>query len=91
MLAAGELRLDPAGAVVWISNYSSGYCPDPSCFGAVRDALQRLAITAPASFDHAVIFRRCEACGQRCVVKDADYTCAVCDAVLPAEWNFVAR
>ena len=52
------------------------------------DDMRRYAYVGPAGFTHAVVFRRCEACGQRNVVKDDAFVCAVCDADLPAEWNF---
>jgi hypothetical protein len=35
-------------------------------------------------------FRRCDACGQRNIVKDDDFTCAICGGELPATWNFTS-
>ncbi|MDH6465317.1 transcription initiation factor TFIIIB Brf1 subunit/transcription initiation factor TFIIB [Micromonospora sp. A200] len=33
-------------------------------------------------------FRRCTACGERNIVRDDDFVCALCDGVLPPNWNF---
>lgn len=88
VLAAGELRLDRAGAVLEASNNSTGYCPREDCWGAVRDALDRAGIARPEGFTFVAVFRRCEACGERNLVKDEWYVCAVCDAELPRGWNF---
>jgi uncharacterized Zn finger protein (UPF0148 family) len=34
------------------------------------------------------VFRRCGACGERNLVKDGDFACAICGAELPRTWNF---
>ena len=90
VLAAGELviRLTPALEVVGASNLSTGYCPEPSCWEAVRLALCNLDIPGPPGFTFPCTFRKCPACGERNLVKDDWFVCAVCDAPLPMEWNF---
>ncbi len=88
VLAAGELVLGRDASVVEASNLSTGFCPEPDCWDALAAALDGAGVPGPAGFTHAVVFRRCEACGQRNVVKDDEYVCAVCDADLPAAWNF---
>lgn len=90
VLAAGEATLSRDARVVEASNLSTGYCPEPACWSALAEALDRAEIPRPAGFAHALVFRRCEACGQRNVVRDDHFACAVCDAPLPARWNFGA-
>ncbi|GAA2374179.1 hypothetical protein [Dactylosporangium salmoneum] len=46
-----------------------------------------VAVDAPGALAK-VVFRRCPACGERNVVRDGDFTCALCDGDLPARWNF---
>jgi hypothetical protein len=88
VLGAGELHVDRDGAIDEISNLSTGYCPEIASWEAVRIALDRAGVAHPGGFTFAVEFRRCERCGERNVIKDEHYACAVCDAPLPAEWNF---
>jgi hypothetical protein len=88
VLAAGELVVGRDARVVEASNLSTGFCPEPACWVALAAALDRAGVPRPAAFVHEVVFRRCEACGQRNVVKDGAFECAVCDAPLPAAWNF---
>jgi hypothetical protein len=81
----------PAGSgwrVVEATNQSTGYCPDPDSWPAVARALDRLGVPHPGDFTSKVIFRRCPACGARDIVRDSDFTCALCDTTLPAHWNF---
>lgn len=87
VLAAGELFLAPH-AVAGASNQSTGYCPDPDCWPALATALDRAGIPHPGRFTVEVIFRRCPACGERNLVKDDWFACAICDAELPRAWNF---
>jgi hypothetical protein len=35
-----------------------------------------------------IMFRRCEKCGERNVVKEGWFVCGVCRTDLPAKWNF---
>ena len=88
VLAAGELRFDAKGAVVEVSNNSTGYCPREDCWDAVRDALDRASLERPDGFTFVAVFRHCPACGERNLVKEAWFVCALCDAELPRVWNF---
>lgn len=90
VLAAGELRFDATGAVLDVANNSTGYCPREDCWGAVRFALDRAGLSHPGGFTFVAVFRRCPACGERNLVKDDWYVCALCDAELPRTWNFDA-
>ncbi|MFA1537494.1 hypothetical protein [Actinomadura monticuli] len=52
--------------------------------------MDRAALRHPGGFTGPVVFRRCPRCHERNLVKDDDFTCAVCDAELPRTWNFDA-
>jgi hypothetical protein len=54
----------------------------------VAAALGRLGVPHPGRFTTAVVFRRCETCGERNVVKDGWFVCGVCGSELPPQWNF---
>jgi hypothetical protein len=91
VLSAGEMFLLVRGdgvEVVEISNQSTGYCPEPESWPAVVSALDRIGVAHPGRFTAEIVFRRCEACGERNVVRDGWFVCGVCGAELPAEWNF---
>jgi len=91
VLAAGEITFAAGAAgyaVQAVSNQSTGYCPDPDCWPAVAAALDRLRIAHPGGFTDALTFRLCIACGERNVVRDDDFVCALCGCALPAHWNF---
>ncbi len=91
VLAAGEMTFThDAGVsrVLEVTNQSTGYCPDPDCWTAVSKALDRLRLEHPGDFTTALVFRRCPSCGERNIVRDGDFTCALCDSVLPTHWNF---
>jgi hypothetical protein len=91
VLSAGELtaeRVDGGCRVVDVSNQSTGYCPEPESWPAVAQALDAAGIAHPGRFTFEAIFRRCRACGERNLVKDDWFACALCDAALPAEWSF---
>lgn len=87
VLAAGELFLTSRG-VDGASNQSTGFCPEPACWVALAAALDRAGIPHPGRFTTEVIFRRCPDCGERNLIKDDWYTCAICEAELPRTWNF---
>jgi hypothetical protein len=87
VLAAGEMFFAD-GRVARVSNQSSGFCPAPASWPAVAAALDRAGIAHPGRYTDAFEFRRCNACGQRNIVKDDDFTCAICGGELPAAWNF---
>lgn len=91
VLAAGEIVFSPgAGArrVLEVTNQSTGYCPDPDCWTAVGEALDDLGLDHPGDFTVKVVFRRCPACAARNIVREGDFTCALCESALPTEWNF---
>ncbi|RZT77884.1 hypothetical protein EV382_1055 [Micromonospora violae] len=91
VLAAGEISFAASNigySVQAVSNQSTGYCPDPDCWPAVAEALDRLGMPHPGGFTAALTFRRCTACGERNIVRDGDFACALCDGVLPPHWNF---
>ncbi len=85
--SAGEIFFD-GGAAVEVTNLSTGYCPEPSSWPAVARALDRAGIDHPGGFTVELEFRRCPACGERNLIKDGVLVCAICDAELPAGWNF---
>ena len=85
--AAGELQFDNDD-IVFISNQSTGYCPDVTCFDVAATVLKNLGLTPPSTWTFAAVFRRCDGCGERNLVKDSWFVCAVCDAQLPQAYNF---
>jgi hypothetical protein len=86
--AAGELSVDRTGVVLELSNQSTGYCPDLECLDAAFAALRDAGIAGPVDRVAGFVFRRCDACGERAVVKDAWYVCDLCGADLARAWNF---
>jgi hypothetical protein len=89
--SAGEVFLLVEGdgvAVAEASNQSTGYCPEPESWPAVAAALDRIGVAHPGGFTSEIVFRRCEKCGERNVVRDGWFVCGVCGAGLPAAWNF---
>ncbi|MGW1782373.1 hypothetical protein ACWCQQ_25025 [Streptomyces sp. NPDC002143] len=95
VLGAGEIsfRRGPRGAVRVheVSNQSTGYCPDPDSWPAVAAALDRAGIGRPDGFTHALVFRRCERCGENNVVREGVFVCVFCDGDLPLLWNVTPR
>jgi len=87
VLAAGEIRFTARGDVVEVTNNSTGYCPSEDCWESVQLALDRAALKHPSGFTFLARFRLCPACGERNLVKDDWYHCALCDAQLPTAWN----
>jgi hypothetical protein len=73
--------------VTWVTNQSTGYCPEPDSWPAVEAVLARAGIGAPDGFNQAFDFRRCPNCGTINIVKDRVFECGVCSALLPEEWN----
>jgi hypothetical protein len=91
VLAAGEITFgrDEQGWFVWeITNQSTGFCPDPGCWEAVEEALGRIPVDAPEAFTRELILRQCPQCGDRNIVRDEHFVCAMCGAELPEAWNF---
>ncbi|HEX8913442.1 MAG TPA: hypothetical protein VF796_13860 [Humisphaera sp.] len=91
VLSAGEMFFAIDGCdvrVEEVSNQSTGYCPESESWPAVAEALERAGIEHPGGFTTVCVFRRCEACGERSIVKDGWFQCDVCGAKLPVDWNF---
>ena len=91
VLSAGELTAVRSGSgysITEVSNQSTGYCPEPESWQAVADALDRAGIAHPGHFTFEAVFRRCTHCGERNLVKDSWFYCAICEGVLPLAWNF---
>ena len=89
--AAGEMtfaRVGTAVRITAVTNQSTGYCPEPASWPDVLRALDAVGVDHPGSFTSAFEFRRCPACGQINLIKDAVLRCDACDAELPAVWNF---
>jgi len=78
-------------SVTWVTNQSTGYCPEPDSWPAVEAALERAGIAAPNGFSLAFDFRRCPRCGSINIVKDGLFECGACSSPLPEEWNFDAE
>ncbi|CAM5241258.1 hypothetical protein SSPIM334S_06086 [Streptomyces spiroverticillatus] len=91
VLGAGEMSFRTENgrwAVDEVTNQSTGYCPDPArSWPAVAEALDRAGTPRPPGFTYEVIFRRCVACAQVNVVRDAHFACVFCEEDLPQEWN----
>jgi hypothetical protein len=88
--SAGEMTftISPSGvSVSWVTNQSTGYCPEPDSWPAVAAALARAGIAAPESFSQGFVFRRCPRCGSINLIKEGIFDCAVCAAPFPEEWN----
>jgi hypothetical protein len=91
VLSAGEMFFRSAGGrieVAEVSNQSTGYCPESESWPVVAAALERAEVPHPGRFTTEVVFRRCEGCGERSVVKDGWFVCGACGAELPELWNF---
>jgi hypothetical protein len=90
VLAAGEIAFarSAAGWVVSeVSNQSTGYCPDLSCWSAIASALDRAGLQRPDGFTSEFVFRRCPDCFYLNVVKEEDFVCCLCGEDLPDVWN----
>jgi len=89
---AGEMVVRIARGAIAIessTNQSTGYCPEPACWAAVREALERAGLPPPEGFTYAFDFRRCPLCGSINVLKAELPECA-CGAELPSEWNLAS-
>jgi len=93
VLAAGEMTFEDGAEgveAVYITNQSTGFCPEPESWAAVECALNLAGIAHAGDYDQKCEFRLCE-CGQINIVKDRVFECGVCAASLPSEWNFDAE
>ena len=91
VLSAGEMTFEIDGGrviVTDVTNQSTGYCPEPESWPVVAAALDKAGITHPDGFTRAFLFRLCKSCGQTNIVKEGNFTCAVCGNGLKQEWNF---
>jgi hypothetical protein len=91
VLSAGEITFEPGPdgpEVTSATNQSTGYCPEPGSWTAVAAALDRIGVPRPGRFTDEFHFRRYSRCEERNIVKDGDFACAICEADLPAAWNF---
>jgi len=91
VLAAGEITFERAAGRIDVSevtNQSTGYCPEPSCWSVVVRVLSRLGIPHPPHFTPAFEFRRCDGCGTTNLIKEGVFECVVCDAALSRTWNY---
>ncbi len=74
-------------SVTWVTNQSTGYCPEPDSWPAIEAALVRAGIAAPDGFSQAFDFRWCPRCGSINIVKDEVFECGTCSTPLPEQWN----
>jgi hypothetical protein len=71
----------------YVSNQSTGYCPEPESWWAVAMALERAGFAHRKKFDFECHFRCCEKCKTINLVKEHIFICAVCDHDLPINYN----
>jgi len=89
VLSAGEITLTVTDNEIdasYITNQSTGYCPQPASWPAVAAALDSAGIDHLDDFDVRCEFRRC-VCGQINLVKNEVYECDVCGKNLSHDWN----
>jgi hypothetical protein len=92
--SAGEITFTVVGSnvtVAEVTNQSTGYCPEPDSWPAVKADLERAGLTAPDAFAREFVFRRCARCDTINIIKDEVFECAVCWCSLPLGWNCVPR
>jgi hypothetical protein len=92
--SAGEMTFTVSRSrvsVTWVTNQSTGYCPEADSWPAAEMALVRAGIAGPVGFSQAFDFRRCPRCGSINIVKDGVFECGACSTPLPEEWNFDAE
>ncbi|MGB1285098.1 MAG: hypothetical protein ACPG7F_01080 [Aggregatilineales bacterium] len=91
VLSAGEMTFnlsESVPSVIAVTNQSTGYCPEPESWWIVENTLNNANIKHPGAFTMAYLFRKCENCGTKNIVKDSWFYCGVCDAELSQQWNF---
>jgi hypothetical protein len=77
-------------SVSWVTNQSTGNCPEVDSWPAVETALARASMAAPDGFSQAFEFRRCTCCGSINIIKDGIFECGACSTLLPEQWNLDA-
>lgn len=89
VLSAGEItfRVDKNVETTYITNQSTGYCPEPASWEAVNLSLKNTDISYPNHFSVKFNFRICSHCKTINIIKENDYVCAVCDHRLNKKWN----
>ena len=90
VLSAGEITFnfdEKALYIGAITNQSTGYCPKPQSWKYVNLALDKIKIEYPDYFTQAYEFRYCENCGNKNLIKEEIFECAICGAKLELEWN----
>ncbi len=90
VLGAGEITVDSGSnrpGVIRITNLSTGYCPRPDSWEAVRESMARAGLDHPEDFTTIYSFRRCDNCNLLNVIKDDYFWCEACSSELSAEWN----
>lgn len=93
VLAAGEITFERSSndiQITEVTNQSTGYCPEPSCWDIVSEVLRRIKIEHPSHFTVAFEFRRCDQCGTTNIIKDAVFECSVCESPLSPVWNYAS-
>ncbi|MDX2007306.1 MAG: hypothetical protein SFU83_18855 [Meiothermus sp.] len=91
VLAAGELTLewmDGEPAITQITNQSTGYCPEFSCWSVLEAALKIVEVRFPLHFTAEFEFRRCDHCQAINVIKNGVFECLECGSKLSSSWNF---
>jgi hypothetical protein len=74
--SAGEMTFNVTRGgvgVSWVTNQSTGYCPEPDSWPSVESALVRADLTAPDGFSQEFVFRRCLQCGSVNLIKEEDF------------------
>ena len=92
VLSAGEITfclIRNKVIVSDITNQSTGYCPEPDSWSYVSKTLDDIGLEHPDFFTEVFQFRFCYHCSSINIVKDNWFFCAVCNASLSAQWNFV--
>lgn len=89
VLSAGEVMFDVSDRVeaTYVSNQSTGYCPEPESWPVVARALNEAGIEHPNALSRAFHFRRCPKCDDISIIKDDWFQCELCQAELPRSWN----
>jgi hypothetical protein len=90
VLSAGEVTFrinNNHVEIPYITNQSTGFCPEPKSWIAVNKALKKTNIKHPNKFSVNFIFRLCTNCSTINIVKENFYLCAVCNHALEKQWN----